>query len=65
MNAPPLYPRRKNLDGSYDSICLTCFLTASHAATEAELDMQDRQHICGTSVFVLREMAKANSQSQS
>jgi hypothetical protein len=40
------YPHRHNKDGSYDSICLTCFATVSTARTEPELVAHDIKHIC-------------------
>jgi hypothetical protein len=46
MDVPRIFPHRRNADGSYDSICPTCFLTASHAASEAELAAQDGEHVC-------------------
>lgn len=51
MNVPGIYPHRQNRDGSYDSICLTCFMTASHVTIEAELNEQDRAHVCWTSLL--------------
>ena len=42
---------RRNTDGSYDSICLTCFLTSSHAATGKELAQQDKAHVCWRSLL--------------
>ena len=46
MSVSRIYPHRRNKDGSYDSICLTCFLTVSHAYTEAELTEQEMAHVC-------------------
>jgi len=51
MNVPRTYPHRLNRDGSYDSICPTCFMTASHAPIEAELSEQDKAHVCGCSML--------------
>jgi hypothetical protein len=31
------YPHRRNNDGSFDSICLNCFVTLANARTEPEL----------------------------
>jgi hypothetical protein len=44
--ATTFYPHRINRDGTFDSICLTCFLTVAHAQTEAELLAYDREHVC-------------------
>jgi hypothetical protein len=40
------YPHRRNKDGTFDSICLKCFLTVAHTETEAELLAYDRVHVC-------------------
>lgn len=40
------YPHRRNKDGSYDSICLTCFVTVAFGKSEAELMKLDAQHVC-------------------
>ena len=37
---------RRNRDGSIDSICLTCYLTAATAHNEAELHEQEKFHDC-------------------
>jgi hypothetical protein len=54
MTVSRIYPHRRNKDGSYDSICLTCFLTVSHAKTEAELKEQDMAHVCGVTLISKR-----------
>jgi hypothetical protein len=40
------YPHRINRDGTYDSICLTCFATIASARREEELKEPDRNHVC-------------------
>jgi len=40
------YPHRRNKDGSYDSICLTCFLTVAFGKSETELTEFDKKHVC-------------------
>jgi hypothetical protein len=40
------YPHRRNRDGSFDSICFTCFATVVYAKSEAELVEYDRNHVC-------------------
>jgi hypothetical protein len=54
MKTSPIYPHRKNKDGSYDSICLTCFQTVSHAHSEAELGPQEEAHLCAASLLSKR-----------
>jgi hypothetical protein len=42
----PFFPHRKNCDGSYDSICLTCFETVA-TGTPEELVKREKEHVCG------------------
>jgi hypothetical protein len=45
----PSFHRRKNFDGSWDSICKDCYLTVfsdSRARTEAELEQHEIQLEC-------------------
>jgi hypothetical protein len=43
-----LYPfaYRRNLDGSVDSICLRCYLTAATARNDADLHERETAHQC-------------------
>jgi hypothetical protein len=48
----PLFPRRQNRDGSFDSICRLCFATVGNGKTEEELEEVEKKHVChGTSVY--------------
>jgi len=58
MSVSQIYPHRRNKDGSYDSICLTCFLTVSHASAEAELTEQEMAHECPVTLLSKRAGAK-------
>jgi hypothetical protein len=40
------YPHRQNKDGSFDSICLTCFATITTAQNEYELWEPEGKHVC-------------------
>lgn len=40
------FARRRNHDGSIDSICYKCFRTVASAHTEAELQWAEKQHDC-------------------
>jgi hypothetical protein len=51
MIVPRIFPRRRNADGSYDSICPACFLTAAHAAAEEGLATQESTHVCHWSLM--------------
>ena len=39
-----VYVRRRNDDGSFDSICRTCFMTVAHATDEAMLAAREQNH---------------------
>ena len=40
------FPRRQNPNGTFDSICLTCFKTVATVSMEEDLTEFDRQHVC-------------------
>jgi hypothetical protein len=40
------YPHRRNHDGSFDSICPTCFATIGHTKSERELADAEQNHSC-------------------
>jgi hypothetical protein len=42
----PRYAHRPNKDGSYDSICTSCFATVASVIDEAELTQHEHGHIC-------------------
>jgi hypothetical protein len=42
----PFFPHKLNSDGSYQSICLTCFATVGIATKAEDLDELDRNHVC-------------------
>ena len=42
----PFFPHRRNKDGSFTSICLTCFATVASHMTEEKLNEQDKNHVC-------------------
>ena len=37
---------RRNSDGTLDSICLCCYLTAATASNERDLEERQRDHYC-------------------
>ena len=39
---------RHNFDGTWDSICLSCFMTAASSPHEDELQSLERLHICSS-----------------
>ena len=50
------YPHRRNKEGSYDSLCLTCFVTIAFGKSEAELMNLDTHHVCEFSTLSQRAM---------
>lgn len=45
------YCHRRNEDGTFDSICRSCFLTVATTKNEDQLDMFERQHVCDISLL--------------
>ena len=45
-SSPVAFKRRKNLDGSWDSICLKCYLTVTTTAMEDDLQEPEQSHNC-------------------
>ena len=40
------FPHRANEDGTFDSICPSCYVTVAHQRREADLEAFERRHIC-------------------
>jgi len=57
MVSPTLFPRRRNPDESFDSICPTCFSTVANAKTEAEPSEHDKIHVCDPAPLVCRRLS--------
>ena len=53
------FPHRLNYDGSYDSICKTCFMTVASGLSEAALAEGERDHKCPGQPPLLRQPADA------
>jgi hypothetical protein len=51
-----VFPHRRNADGTFESICINCFLTVGHARSEAELAESEENHICDSSFLAERGM---------
>jgi hypothetical protein len=49
-----LLPRKRNNDGSYDSICLTCFATVGGCGPDGRLPEHDKAHVCDSAFFAER-----------
>ena len=51
----PFFPHRRNPNGSFDSICLSCLLTIAYHKTEDELVLAEKNHVCQTSLLSKRD----------
>ena len=51
---PALYAHRRNEEGSYDSICRTCFTTVVRSKSEAELAEHEKSHLFDPSLAAER-----------
>jgi len=45
------YGRRRNLDGTTDSICRKCFVTVATARQETDLHCAEHSHTCDPNVL--------------
>ena len=48
------YPHRHNIDGSFDSICLTCRSTVATSKSEVELVVFEKAHVCDAGSLAAR-----------
>jgi len=58
-----LYPHRHNEDGSYDSICTTCYATVASSWEETALAEHESAHTCDSALLAERgclSRAKSN-----
>ncbi len=51
---PRLSPHRLNKDGSYDSICLTCFATVGSSKPDGQRSQHDKVHVCDSAFLAER-----------
>jgi hypothetical protein len=49
------FPHRRNPDGTYDSICVTCFATIGSSRTEEELEIAEKAHVCDQDLLYERD----------
>jgi hypothetical protein len=57
------YSHRENPDGSFDSICMTCFITAGNAPNEDALTVIENEHICSIAPLSIRNKNLADNPS--
>jgi hypothetical protein len=59
------YTHRKNVDRSYDSICLRCFRTVANSSEELALPALENQHKCsGSENFARTAIVEGPSRSR-
>jgi len=46
LSSKPQFPHRHNNDGTYDSICDTCFITIARVKAEPDLIPFENRHVC-------------------
>jgi hypothetical protein len=54
MDSLTLFHHRRNVNGSYDSICPVCFATVCHSKVKAELAELELAHVCDSSYLAER-----------
>jgi hypothetical protein len=52
------FRHRQNLDGTWDSICMRCYLTAAHVITERLLTSAESGHRCDESSWLFQVAVK-------
>ena len=53
-NRATLYAHRRNEDGSYDTICRTCFAALARSKPQSELAAYEKAHDCDSSFLAER-----------
>jgi hypothetical protein len=51
------FAHRPNKDGSFDSVCRRCYMTAARSDKEAKLESQELLHHCNQDMLAMREAA--------
>ena len=46
LSSKPKFPHRHNKDGSFDSICDTCYVTVARVKAETDLMQFEARHVC-------------------
>jgi hypothetical protein len=61
---PPAFARRKNKDGTFDSICMKCFATIASSLKEPEVEHWEQRHRCDPVALERFNRAKQPSEAQ-
>jgi hypothetical protein len=48
------FSHRPRRDGACDSICTRCFATVARSHNEADLDAEEKRHVCDQNVLMRR-----------
>ncbi len=56
------FRHRENEDGSWDSICMRCYLTAAHSYAEQPLDSVESGHHCDETGWLFTESVRGVAQ---
>jgi hypothetical protein len=48
------FSHRPQRNGAYDSICARCFATVARSHNEADLEAEEKQHICDQKALLRR-----------
>jgi hypothetical protein len=48
------YPRRRNRDGTWGSVCTKCYMAIGRCATEDKLAEMEKSHVCYSSFLAER-----------
>jgi hypothetical protein len=59
-----LLPRKRNQDGSYDSICLTCFATVGGCGPDGQLPGHEKAHVCDSAFLAERGIFTSTQSNQ-
>ena len=55
LSFTPSFRHRQNLDGTWDSICMRCYLTAAHTLGEKALPSAEAGHRCDEASWLFKE----------
>jgi hypothetical protein len=55
LSDPTKFAHRRNSDGSFDSICLKCFVNVDHGNEEEDLDLAEYIHVCDLEILSPRQ----------
>ncbi len=60
----PRFPRKLNVDGTWNSICVRCFQTIAANKLEVEIEEIENDHVCASSALSQRSVRASLSSSR-